>query len=249
VNTNTVFTANATVFAQWNQSSGGGGRDTIKVEAESLTGGLPNCDPNASSNPMCIGTNNGITNIGWITDGSVANYSVNVPRAGLYTMVFRVASAQDGAFNVFVNNADRGSIQMNSGDWDAYRDAPLSSAVQLNAGTNAIRLNFRHAINVDYFLLISEPTASVRPMTARQDRSAHTGVTLRTFPKGFSAQLPANHGYTSYRLIDVQGRVLNRGMVGAGVSDLRFDGVQNSVVFLRLEGGNGRSTVVRVVAY
>jgi uncharacterized repeat protein (TIGR02543 family) len=253
-NAGTSFTptANVTLFARWNTSTTGPTRrDTTKVEAESLTGGLPTCNASASSNPMCISTANGITNIGWINGGDVANYSVNVPRAGAYTIVFRVANGMDGSnFTVRVNGSQvGGDVRVNNtGSWDTYLYVTHSPDAQFNAGANTVQLNFGGPVNVDYFLLLGEPVASVRPVTVPR-QAAVTAVTLRTSAGGFTAMLPANHAYTSYKLIDVQGRVLKRGMVSPSVSDLRFDGVKNSVVFLRLEGRNGAATVVRAVTY
>jgi len=72
-------------------------------------------------------------------------------------------------------------------------------------------------------------------------------VTLKPGAKGFTALLPANHGYTSYKLIDLQGREIRRGKIAAGAEDLRFNNIRNGVVFLRLYGKN-TTTVLRATA-
>jgi hypothetical protein len=73
-------------------------------------------------------------------------------------------------------------------------------------------------------------------------------VTLKAGAKGFTALLPAGHGYTSYKLIDLQGREIERGAVAPGVASLRFGELKGSVLFLKLEGKNS-AVVFRAVAY
>jgi hypothetical protein len=232
-------------------SQGGGNRDTIKIEAEDLTTPtLGVCNNNNNNNPMCIGTNSGITNIGWINSGDAATYQVNIVKAGMYTMVFRIASNGQSTFRVLVNNAQAGTISGNTRDWDGYTDVTLDGGVYLNAGTNTIKLEFGSAVNVDYFLIIGEAqTSAVRYSAPGKTSAARTAVTLKASPRGFSAMLPANHRYTSYRLIDMRGREIRSGKVGPGVTDLRFDGLQRGVLFLKLNGNGSTPLVMKAVTY
>jgi len=78
---------------------------------------------------------------------------------------------------------------------------------------------------------------------------ARVGIALKTVPGGFSAYLPDNHGYTSYRLINVQGREIRSGKIGAGVSNLSVSGLNHSVFFLRLEGKNKSPQSLKIVSY
>ena len=236
-------------------SQGGGVRDTIKVEAEDMASSVPAkaaCPANPPNNQtMCVSSNNaGITNIGYISGGNSATYNVNIPNAGIYTVVFRIASNGQSAFRVLVNSALAGTISGDTRDWDGYTDVTLDGGVYLNAGTNTIQLEFQSPINVDYFLIIGEPSVGVRYVVQGKASKPRAAVTLKASPRGFTAALPSNHGYTSYRLIDLKGREVRSGKIGQNVTDLRFDGLKRSVLFLKLDGGaGGKPLVLRAVTY
>ncbi|MCL2220399.1 MAG: InlB B-repeat-containing protein [Chitinispirillia bacterium] len=257
--TTVTLTANATITANFQQQQQGGGArtDTIKVEAETLMPHLPNCDPNQSSNPMCIGTNSdGVTNIGWINDGDNATYTINVTnlaKNGVYTLEIRLASEQDISFSLSINGSNIGNVaRSGTGGWDTYITQRFSSDVTLREGENTIVFSFYRAVNIDYFLLIGEPVpVSVRhgAVSANKTARASTVKLKSAAGGGFSATLSPNHNYTSYKLINLQGREVRSGQVGHGTTELRFDNLKNSVFFLKLEGRNGASAVVRAVTY
>jgi len=254
--TTVTLTSNATIRANFQQGSppGGGDRtDTTKIEAESLTPALSNCVEGNDNQPMCVGTGDGgVKNIGYITNGSTANYTINVQKAGFYTMEFRVAlgdGVSSSTFTVSVNGTQVGSItSTGTGGWNTYQTVRLNSDVQLKQGENTIVLNFGNAINVDYILLLGDGGTPVMYSVPRAVKTRAT-VTLKAAPRGFSAVLPSNHAYTSYKLIDLQGREVRSGRIGDGVTDLRFDNLKRSVLLLKLEGNGGTPLVVRAVTY
>jgi len=244
-------TANTTLFARWNSVGGTTRTDTTKVEAESLTGALPNCIQNQWPQPMCRETSNGITAVGYISEGDAANYTVTVQQAGTYTVVLRAASEEQSSLTVTAGNSSTpaGTINVSTGGWNTYQNLTLSSTVQLNAGSNQIRLNFGGPMNVDYFLLITEvfiPT-SVKFGAARAS-STRSNIVLRPANKGFAALLPGNHEFESYSLVDLQGREIRRGAVQSGAAELYFDNIKQGAVFLRLKGKNG-TTVLRTTTF
>jgi hypothetical protein len=79
--------------------------------------------------------------------------------------------------------------------------------------------------------------------------NGRTRVSLTPAARGFNAALPAGHGYTSYTLVDLRGREIRSGKIGAGVTDLRFSNLNRSVMFLRLEGKGGSPLVLKAVTY
>ena len=252
------MSANVSIGAAFRENTGGGNRtDTLKIEAEDLTSSNPStvgtCPANAPNNQsMCKSTNSaGVTNIGYISSGNSATYEVNIARQGQYTMIFRIASNTQSTFSVTVNGVPMGTVSGNTQDWDGYTNAALSYPdVPLDAGQNTIRLDFQSAVNVDYFLIIGESqTSAVRYSAPGKTHAARTAVTLKASPKGFSAMLPANHRYTSYRLIDMRGREIRSGRVGPGETDLRFDGLQRGVLFLKLNGNGNTPLVMKAVTY
>jgi len=76
---------------------------------------------------------------------------------------------------------------------------------------------------------------------------ARGGVTLKPAPGGFTALLPAAHGYTSYKLVNVQGREVKRGKIGAD-ANISVSGLTRGVFFLRLEGSD-KTPTLKVVTY
>jgi hypothetical protein len=223
--------------------------DTIKVEAESYT---------SKNGDFRTENENGITVIGYIENGHSATYALTVDSAsaGQRTVVFRIAlnaaDVPNGSFDVAVNGSQAGTISSNgTGGWSTFQFVTLSSKVQLKEGGNTITLNFKSAMNVDYFLLIGEtppPPISVRYNAARVAK-ARSQVTLKAVPRGFAATLPANHGYTSYSLVDLQGREIRKGKIAEGATDLKFNNLGNKAMFLRLEGKNNVSTVLKAMTF
>ncbi len=260
--TTVTLTSNATITANFTSTAvtppSGGGGDTIKVEAESYT--------NKVGDAMKTETANGITNIGYIESGYSTTYNnVSASSAGDYTMQFRVAAGTDipsYSFTVSVNGQNVGTISgNNTGSWDAYITATLSSKVRLNAGNNTIVLNFQSAVNVDYFLLIGDkqnivepPDTATPPNSVKYNTAKANGVraqvALRPTVRGFTASLAAGHGFTSYSVIDLQGREVRSGKIGAQTTDLSVGNLKHSVVFLRLFGGPGKAPLsLKVVTY
>jgi len=197
---------------------------------------------------LTVQANRGDGNMTNFSNGATATYTVNTPVAGTYAMTFGIAAGMEIRFSVTVNGHNVGTVFLpnGTGDWSTVRPIPLDAEVNLNAGNNTITLNFQSAsLGMTYFRLVNEPEpVSVRHGTARTARTATPNVTLKSGVRGFTAVLPANHGYTSYRLLDLRGRELTRGRVGEGMTDLQFNNIRNGVVLLRLDGKN-TSTVLR----
>ena len=201
----------------------------------------------------------GVICIGYIENNHRATYNIFAYQNGSATLQFMLATGlASSTFTVWVNGTRAGTINLtNTGSWDTYQLVTLSGDANLRAGPNTIELRFETAVNVDYFNILAlpgtmnEPIMSVRPVTQTAPRKvARTGVTLKAGIKGFSVMLPANHTYTSYSLVDLRGREIRRGSISDGVTAMRFDNLNSSVMFLRLEGKNGAApTVVRAVTF
>jgi hypothetical protein len=241
------------IRAHFRPSSGNGNggdpttrTDTIKVEAEDFVSSV-------GDNIVITQNPNGVTNIGFIVSGNSTTYIVDIPAAGAgpRTMEFMLATNMNSSFQVWVNGAQAGTIIQNStGSWDTYQIARLSQDVTLVPGSNTIELRFETAVNVDYFLLLGEvySTSVNRGTTAsRTANLARTHVTLRPAPRGFQASLQTGHSYTSYRLIDLRGREIQSGLIGEGVTELRFNNIRSGMLFLRLEGNDVAPKVLRAV--
>jgi len=266
--TTVTLTSNATVTANFTLltaggTPGGSGKDTIKVEAEDYTS-------NAGANMKTGTIEGGGMCIGYIENGYSATYNnVSAPQAGDYVMQFRIATGMDqSSFTVSVNGANVGTISTNNtGGWDNYVIVAINSPVKLYGGNNTVVLNFQNAVNVDYFLLIGDkpavpeppqpppppadttkpPVISVKYNAAKAN--ARTQVALRPAVRGFIAALPANHGFTSYKVIDLQGREVRSGSIDGSTTNLSVGNLKHSVVFLRLEGKGRTPLSMKVMTY
>ncbi|MEN6341890.1 MAG: carbohydrate-binding protein, partial [Methanospirillum sp.] len=97
-------------------------------------------------------TGNGISDIGWITDGEWTEYTVDAATAGSYTANFRVASwANDRRVVLTVDGNTGCTVAVpNTGSDAAYQE--VSAPLSLSAGTHVIRLTFQgNAQNIDWF--------------------------------------------------------------------------------------------------
>jgi uncharacterized repeat protein (TIGR02543 family) len=240
MNSNLTLTAVFTQNAAPSNCNPSGRRDTIKVEAEAFTSKVGNN----------ISTEGGI--LGYIESGySVTYNNVNVGKAGQAIMQFRLATEVTSNFTVKVNNANVGTIsQASTGGWGNFQMVPLGSCVTLNAGANTIALEFQSAVNIDNFLLIGDIKSTFTSTGyAAKTVSGRSSITLSPARNGFNALLPADHGYTSYKLIDILGREIKSGNIGAGVNDLSVGGLKHSVFFLKLEGTGKTPAALKVVTY
>ena len=246
--TTVTLSSNATITANFTQSGtppGGtavnwAGTGTVKIEAENYVSNV--------GNNMVTSTANGITNIGYIENGYSTTYKLNLTgTAGTFPMDLRIATGMSNSnFTVWVNGSQVGSINKSNDNWDAYETVRLGSNVSLRQGENTIELRFQSAVNVDW-LQFSAGNTSVRYNAAKA--SGARSIILRVGARSFTAALPAGHGYSSYKLVDLQGREIRSGNIGAGAVDLRFDNLKHSVQFLRLTGKGNTPLVLKAVTY
>jgi len=237
-----LIVANFTSTAVTPPSGGGNRTDTTKIEAEDYTSkngnNIREGNIEDAGGGMCIG---------YIEGGNSTTYNnVTVARSGVYTMQFRIANSGQTNFTVTVNGNNVGTISAPAtGGWNDYVIVSLPNDVQLSAGSNTVTLNFQGSVNVDYFLLLGEP-GSATPVRYRASTEAapRMNIAVRADAKGFRAELPANHGYTSYKIIDVRGKTVRSGRIAGGVTTLQFNNVNSSVMFLKLDGKKGGAPLV-----
>jgi len=269
--TTVSLTGDATVTANFTKKNDGGDigdiprTDTTIVKASDATGNVPTCE-SVNNESMCVAESNSLQDkiLARVATDNTATYIVDVPRAGSYTMQARLALDQtevsQSGFAVKVNGVDVGIITTSgTGGWSGqqnYAIVELSSDVELNAGDNTVVLTFINALNLHYLLFLGAPEQIIlsvkdSPGVMQQQSKpaqALNKVTLRAARRGFSAILPNGHSYTSYSLIDLQGREIQRGKVDTGISELHFSNIRQGVVFLRLKNKNN-TTVIKATTF
>ena len=212
--------------------------DSIKVEAEDFT--------QKNGDQLQTETENGVTSIGWIEDGYSTTYEAEVQTAGKYSMVFRVASGiANSNFDVQIDGKSVGSISFagtnDNNRWSEWQEENLGKEIELDKGTHTVQLNFKSAINVDWFLLVLEEVSN----NVIPKRKANNVKTLKIGAKkgGFVASLPSLHNFSSWSLFDITGKMVKKGIVKQGVSELSFSNLTKNIWILKLEGINESATV------
>lgn len=106
-----------------------------RIEAETF------CDSSGLTTEA-TGDVDGGENVGFISAGNWAEYNINVPVAGTYTVNLRVAGeATSGQIDVLLGEAHVASVTTPvTGGWQTYQT--VSQTVDLVAGANRLRLNF-----------------------------------------------------------------------------------------------------------
>ena len=116
---------------------GGGAAPSVVVQAESFTstGGAYGGFDTYTLSSGVVATN-------YNQRGDWAEYRVQVPESGRYKVEAWLATTQsNGAIEVFVNGVSRTKKTVpNNGNWDNYVKLVLDDTVQLNAGTQTIRI-------------------------------------------------------------------------------------------------------------
>lgn len=126
---------NVAYFDSTPQNKGGAGRVNEAVDVES---------------------NNGVTNIAWITNNEWTEYTVEVGASGAYTANFRVGAWSDGKkISVSVDGQAAATVNVpNTGSYVAFETVPVQ--LSLAAGTHVIRLTYLgDGQNIDWFEVVS----------------------------------------------------------------------------------------------
>ena len=155
--------------------------ETIRVEAEDYkagTNGTEYFDFNVENfgnayrleEPVDIevtGDVDGDFNVGFIQSGEFLTYDINVPEAGDYNIVLRVAANEDAQSLEIVAGDETYTANFDfTGGWQTYTDVVIPN-VTLNAGAQELRLNATSsAFNINYFDLTPAGEDETAPTAA-----------------------------------------------------------------------------------
>lgn len=105
-------------------------------------------------------------NVAYIQAGEFLTYDVNIPEAGNYNLVLRVASptAETKSLDVVIGGQTYTASFDNTGGWQTYTDVVINN-VNLSSGSQVLRLNMKSkGFNLNYVELL--PAAPVIDTTA-----------------------------------------------------------------------------------
>lgn len=195
-------------------------------------------------------------NMGWIQDGSWADYVLKVPQTGHYIFRVSVATGMDVSNTITIQNKageTLGSITIDPAQTDDWHDWYVDSTnISLQAGTETLRLDFSgssdYLFNFDWFELSVDPTAipSPRPTSdyAMQAQWQPYSQQLSLF-----VQAPANEIYTValYNLIGVQIAASKPHQGNAQVELHSNMPLSKSIYYVVLSGNRERRLVQKIM--
>jgi hypothetical protein len=187
-----------------------GGTSTTHIEAENWS--------NVSAGPMAINTSDvsGGKEVGWISNGSWMDYSVNVSTAGSYTISFRVATPYTTSqLQVMSGGSVLASVRVPStGSYQSWQT--ITATINLNAGAQTIRIQSTSNEGFEFnWFELSGGGAVVSAKAAKQtDLSIVSSTTpsILVYPNPISSsfQLQTDNeqrGNMMVQVFDMQGKV------------------------------------------
>ena len=177
--------------------------NSIRIEAEDYRAGINGIDyldtsrhnfggahRNDNVDIEATGDVDGGYNISWIQAGEFLTYDIDVPQAGTYDVVLRVATpAENQSLNLVVGGEATTAEFGSTGGWQTYEDVVVSG-VNLEAGSQELRLIMNsNSFNLNYFELIPQtvvevdntaPTATLNTtvLTQQPDSEAAASFTI-----------------------------------------------------------------------
>lgn len=116
-------------------------------------------------------------NVGWIQQGEWLTYDVNIPEAGTYDIVARVASAQQGtrSLKVSIDGQSETLSFGGTGGWQSWQNV-TAQGVNLSAGSQQLRLDMlSDSFNVNYIELVNSSSSPTLPTLSINDVSITEG--------------------------------------------------------------------------
>ena len=121
------------------------------MEAEDFAAKSATIQIEASTDPA-----GGIAALGFITPGSFAEYTVDVPEGGVYTISYRVSNqiSSDSTITLSSDGFERGVVAVDpTGSWHNWET--INMTLDLAAGEQTIRLDFdssaQYVLNLNWF--------------------------------------------------------------------------------------------------
>jgi hypothetical protein len=140
----------------------------LRIEAEAFnrffdsdTAHSGNCGSGPVDAEVTTDPKGGQCNVGWTAPGEWLEYDVNIPQAGNYDVVLRLASAQAGrTVHLEVDGVNRsGAVTSPAAGYQAFADRKVSN-ISLSAGPHVFRVVFdTGSVNLNYLEAIQTSVA------------------------------------------------------------------------------------------
>ena len=208
----------------------------VVLEAENFT---------TASNDIVVGNSNAASG-GKYIDAFVSNqfleYNFNINDAGDYDIVLYVAvrNRDDSIMDVEVNDQlFENFLLVKTGDWNIYGVNKIEN-VSLKQGENVIKLTQKRSLSSepDKIEIFSKANLSTNSFNTHD-------ITLYPNPSNGIFKLKTSFKNIKYQLINIQGRILQKGMVNN--NKLNFSSYAKGIYLLQLNSTSNHSLVKKII--
>jgi len=177
--------------------------------------------------------------------GDWVSYDIKNSAATKYLQVrYRPTSAtSEGSIAIKVDDKSVGTVAVKDTGWQTAKfDTDVAS------GTHTITFTFTvtkgDGFMVEWLELTNTITALVKNDVGRSAAKTNGVIAITSGNNSFSVQLPLNSGFSTYRLLQADGRTVQHGVVTSGV---HFEGLSAGVWFVELSGTAGKKQLRTLV--
>ena len=208
----------------------------VVLEAENFT---------TASNDINIGTNDAASGGKYIDSfrtNQFLEYKFDITDAGNYDIALHVAvrNRDDSVMDVEINDQlFNNFLVAKTGDWNIYGENRIEN-INLNQGENTIKLTQKRSLS-------SEPDKIEIFSKSALSTNSFNKNKIRIYPNPSNGifKLNTNLQKIKYRLINVQGRVLQQGMIKK--NQLDFSNYAKGLYVLRLNLANQKTLIKRII--
>ena len=208
----------------------------VLLEAEKYT---------TASNDIKIGTSSSASGgkyIDTFASNQFLEYKFNIPKTDVYDVVLFVAvrNRDDSVMDVEINGQlFNNFLVKKTGDWNIYAENRIEN-VSLNEGENTIRLTQKRSLSSepDRIEIFSKETLSTNSFKTND-------ISIYPNPSNGVFKLNTNGQNIKYQLINVQGRMLQQGVVNQ--NQLDFSSFTKGIYVLRFNLENNTTFTKRII--
>ncbi|WP_159951860.1 BNR-4 repeat-containing protein [Polaribacter septentrionalilitoris] len=206
------------------------------IEAEDFT---------TASNDIIVGTNSAASGGKYIdsfTSNQFLEYKFDITDAGNYDVVLHVAvrNRDDSVMDVEINDQlFNNFLVAKTGDWNIYGENRIEN-INLNQGENTIKLTQKRSLS-------SEPDKIEIFSKSALSTNSFSKNNIRIYPNPSNGVFTLNTSIKNieYQLINVQGRILQQGIINK--NQLDFSRYAKGIYLLRLKSSNNSTFIKRII--
>lgn len=207
----------------------------LVIEAEDFT---------TASNDIVVGSNNSASGGRYIDSfrsNQFLEYNFNITNAGDYDIVLYVAvrNRDDSVMDVKINEQlYENFLVVKTGDWNIYEENKIEN-VSLKQGENVIRLTQKRSLSSepDKIEIFSKANLSTNSFNTNE-------ITVYPNPSTGNFKLNTSIKNIKYQLINLQGRVLQKGIVKNNKLD--FSSYAKGIYLLHLNSSINRTLIKKI---